>query len=85
MALQFQPIETIIEQSGPVITKVIQSEGPYPIPYNTTGPSILAFEKDCDDGKGSFMYYCGIDLKYDEKRNYKSQNSFWSYATNRSR
>jgi hypothetical protein len=66
VALQFQPIETIIEQSGPIVAKeVIQSDEPYSIAYTTTGPSILAFEKDCDDGKGSLMYYCGIDLKYD--------------------
>ena len=68
IALQFQPIERIIEQTQPNVAKeVSQLDGPYTILYTTTGPSILSFEKDCDDGKGSLMYYCGLDLKYDGK------------------
>lgn len=68
VALQFQPIETIIEQTQPTIAKdVSQSEGPYTITYTTTGPTILSFDKDCDDGKGSLIYYCGLDLEYDGK------------------
>jgi len=68
MALHFQPIETIIEQTQPTVDKQVnQLEGPYTIQYTTTGPSILSFDKDCDDGKGSLMNYCGIDLQYDGK------------------
>lgn len=68
VALQFQPIETVIElPQSTVVKQVIQSEGPYTITYITTGPSILSFEKDCDEGKGSLVDYCGIDLKYDGK------------------
>ena len=68
VALQFQPIETVIEQTQPTVAKeVSQSKGQYTISYTTTGPSILSFGKDCDDGKGSLMYYCGIDLQFDGK------------------
>ena len=68
IALQFQPIETIIELTQPTAAKEAgQSEGPHTILYTTTGPSILSFEKDCDDGKGSLMYYCVLDLEYGGK------------------
>jgi hypothetical protein len=68
IALQFQPVETIIDLSQSTVAKEVgQSDGPYAITYTTTGPSILSFEKDCDAGKGSLMDYCGLDLEYDGK------------------
>ena len=43
VAIQFQPIETVLEQTHPTVTKeVSQLEGPYTISYTSTGPSILS-------------------------------------------
>jgi hypothetical protein len=64
----FQPIETNILVDKPMMARYVnQSDGPYEMLYLTTGTVISSFEKNCDDGSGSFLYYCGIDLHYDGK------------------
>lgn len=51
----------------PIVTKYAkQSDGLFTIMYNTTGPVISSFEKDCLHGKGNIGgYYCGMELNYD--------------------
>lgn len=64
----FQPIETNILVDQAMMTRYAkQSDGPHEMLYLTTGPVISSFNKNCDAGIGSFLYYCGIDLHYDGK------------------
>jgi hypothetical protein len=64
----FQPIETDIVVHQAMVTRYTkQSDGPHEMLYLTTGPIISSFNKNCDAGIGSFLYYCGIDLHYDGK------------------
>ena len=67
VALHLEPPETNIVLDKPTITEYAnQADGAYTIMYQTTGPIISSFEKDCIHGKGNLGgYYCGIMFSYD--------------------